>query len=55
VLDSELIAATDRTFSHAAERRVRLRAVALELADLVPAQREPDLFIPEGPTRLERL
>jgi DNA polymerase-4 len=55
VLDAELIAAADRTFSRAAERRVRLRAVALELADLAPARREPDLFIPEGPTRLERL
>jgi len=55
VLDAELIAAADRAFARAATRRVRIRAMALELADLVPARREPDLFIPEGPSRLERL
>jgi DNA polymerase-4 len=55
VLDSELIAAADRAFARAATRRVRLRAIFLELADLAPARREPDLFIPEGPSRLERL
>jgi DNA polymerase IV len=55
VLDAELIAAADRAFARAATRRVRLRAVLLELADLAPARREPDLFIPEGPSRLERL
>jgi DNA polymerase-4 len=55
VLDAELIAAADRAFARAATRRVRLRAIELELAELTPARREPDLFIPEGPTRLERL
>ena len=55
VLDSELIAAADKAFSRAATRRVRLRAIFLELAELVPARREPDLFMPEGPSRLERL
>jgi DNA polymerase IV len=55
VLDSELIAAADRAFARAATRRVRLRAIVLELALLSPARREPDLFIPEGPSRLERL
>jgi DNA polymerase-4 len=55
VLDAELIAAADRAFARAATRRVRLRAIELELAGLAPARREPDLFIPEGPTRLERL
>jgi DNA polymerase-4 len=55
LLDAELIAAADRAFARAATRRVRLRALALELAALEGAKREPDLFIPEGPTRLERL
>jgi DNA polymerase-4 len=55
VMDAQLIAAADRAYARAATRRVRLRAIDLELADLVPARREPDLFIPEGPTRLERL
>jgi DNA polymerase-4 len=55
VLDSELIAAADKAFARAATRRVRLRAIVLELADLAPARRESDLFIPEGPSRLERL
>jgi DNA polymerase IV len=55
VLDAELLAAADRAFARAATRRVRLRALELELADLEPARREPDLFIPEGPTRLELL
>jgi DNA polymerase IV len=55
VLDAELIAAADRAFARAGTRRLRLRALELELADLAPARREPDLFLPEGPTRLERL
>jgi len=55
VLDAELLAAADRAFARAATRRVRLRALALELSALAPARREPDLFVPEGTERLERL
>ncbi|PKL09035.1 MAG: DNA polymerase [Spirochaetae bacterium HGW-Spirochaetae-7] len=55
VLDAELLAAADRTFARAATRRVRLRALALELSALSPARREPDLFVPEGPGKLARL
>jgi DNA polymerase-4 len=55
LLDTELIVAADRAFSRAATRRVRFRSLGLELADLVPAVREPDLFIPEGPSRGERI
>jgi DNA polymerase IV len=55
LLDTELIAAADRAFSRAATRRVRFRSLGLELSDLAPAVREPDLFIPEGPSRGERI
>ncbi|HCM27047.1 MAG TPA: DNA polymerase [Treponema sp.] len=55
VLDAELIAAADRAYSRAAFRRVRVRSLSLALSGLAPARREPDLFIPEGPSRLERL
>ena len=54
-LDAELIAAADRAFDRAATRRVRLRALAFELSALSPARREPDLFMPQGPDRLQRL
>ena len=54
-LDADLLAAADRAFARAAARRVRLRALALELSALAPARREPDLFVPEGSGRLERL
>ena len=55
VLDSELIAAADRAFAKTALRRVRLRALTLELGALESARREPDLFIPAGSTADERL
>ena len=55
ILDAQLIAAADRAFARANSRRIRIRAIALELADLAPARREPDLFQPEGADRLERL
>jgi len=54
-LDAELLAAADRAFDRAATRRVRLRALALELSALAPAQREPDLFVPDDLGRLRRL
>jgi DNA polymerase-4 len=54
-LDSDLIAAADEAYAEAAVRRVRLRGFAIALSDLAPARREPDLFVPDGPTRLERL
>lgn len=55
ILDAELLAAADRAFERAATRRVRLRALALELSALAPAQREPDLFAPDDLGRLRRL
>jgi DNA polymerase IV len=55
VLDPELTSAADRAFASAATRRVRLRGIGLSLSDLAPARREPDLFAPDGPDRLERL
>lgn len=55
LLDAELLDAADRAFAKAAARRVRLRSLGLELGGLAPAVREPDLFIPEGPSRAERL
>jgi len=55
VLDPELTSAADRAFASAATRRVRLRGIGLSLSDLAPARREPDLFAPDGPGRLERL
>jgi DNA polymerase-4 len=54
-LDDELRAAADRAFDRAATRRVRLRVLALELSALAPARREPDLFVPEGQGRMQRL
>ncbi|HUW70932.1 MAG TPA: DNA polymerase [bacterium] len=54
-LDDELRAAADRAFDRAATRRVRLRALAIELSVLAPARREPDLFVPEGQGRMQRL
>lgn len=54
-LDADLIAAADRAFGRAATRRVRLRAMALELSALSPSWREPDLFVPEEPDRQQRL
>ena len=55
VLDAELIAAADRAWTRAAPRRIRVRSVSFVLSALAPARRESDLFIPEGPTPLERL
>lgn len=55
LVDAELIAAAERACVRAGDRRVRVRSIALVLSGLVPAVREPDLFIPEGPTRLEKL
>ncbi len=55
VLDQELIRAAEGAYRGAADRRVRLRSLTLVLEDLVPARREPDLFVPDGPTRADRL
>ncbi|MHC1692622.1 MAG: DNA polymerase [Sphaerochaetaceae bacterium] len=55
LLDTELTALASKVAQKALTRRIRLRGISLFLTDLAPAQREPDLFTPEGPTRLERL
>lgn len=55
VLDRDLIAIADRTFSRAASRRVRLREIGLELSELKCLSRQFDLFEPEVERRAERL
>ncbi len=55
LLDAELIGAAEKAYVRAADRRVRVRSLALLLSALAPAVREPDLFVPEGPSRLEKL
>jgi DNA polymerase IV len=54
-LDADIIAAADRAYAKAGERRVRVRGLSLFLQDFTPAGRERDLFIPERSIRLERL
>ncbi|MBI9094241.1 MAG: DNA polymerase [Sphaerochaeta sp.] len=55
VLDQELMGASWAASSQAMNRRVRILAFTLSLQNLSPAWKEPDLFIPEGPSRDERL
>ncbi len=55
ILDQELISASWYASMQAMNRRVRILAFTLSLQNLSPAWKEPDLFIPEGFSREERL
>ncbi|WP_320130077.1 DNA polymerase [uncultured Sphaerochaeta sp.] len=55
VLDQELIVAGWSATTQAMNRRVRIVAFNLSLQGLSLAWKEPDLFVPEGPTKDERL
>jgi len=55
ILDEELMHASWSASFQAMNRRVRILAFTLFLGALSPAWKESDLFIPEGPSRQERL
>lgn len=55
LFDEQLIAGSWNAFIQAMRRRVRIRCIQLSLLRLIPAQRQPDLFTPDGSLREERL
>lgn len=55
VLDEDLSSAALKAWGKGPQRRVRVRSLGLSFSGLAPARREPDLFVPEGPSGAERL